>query len=66
MPPDHDPQTLMQKILTVAAGVGGISLKWLAVVSFAQQVGIVVGCVLVCGQAYVFFRDQLRKWRSSK
>ncbi len=53
-------QTTFQKGLTFIAGCCGISLKFADIATFAQQIGMIVGCVLVCGQAFIFFRGLLR------
>lgn len=66
MTPDHDPQTTTQKLTTMAAGVGGMSLSLSDISTVAQQVGMIVGCILVSGQAYIFFRDQFRKFRKGR
>lgn len=49
-------QTTLQKITTFFAGLGGMSLSLVDVAQTAQQIGMIVGCILVCGQAWVFFK----------
>ena len=53
-------QTTFQKLTTFIAGCCGISLKFADIATFAQQIGMIVGCVLVCGQAFIFFRGLWR------
>lgn len=66
MTPDHDPQTTAQKFITMGAGLGGMSLQLADIATFAQKIGMIVGCILVCGQAVLFFRGFYRKWKQGK
>lgn len=59
-------QTTLQKLTTFITGIGGISLKFADIATFAQQIGMIVGCVLVCGQAFIFFRGMYRNWRKQR
>lgn len=63
MQEDHLSQTTAQKVSTLAAGVGGMSLKLADISAVAQQIGMIVGCVLVCGQAVLFFRGIFVRWK---
>ncbi len=54
-------QTTTQKFTTLGAGGAGISLSFMDIATAAQAIGMIVGCILVCGQAYIFFRDLFRK-----
>lgn len=58
-----DCQTRMQKAVCFFTGLGGISLKFADVANLAQQIGAIVGCILVCGQAFIFFRGFFKRWR---
>ncbi len=53
-------QSPFQKVTTLLAGCCGISLKFADIATFAQQMGMIVGCILVCGQAFIFFRVLFR------
>lgn len=59
-------QTTLQKTTTFITGLGGISLKFADIATFAQQIGMIVGCFLVCGQAFIFFRGVYRNWRKRR
>lgn len=59
-------QTTAQKVATLGAGVGGISLKLVDIATIAQQIGMIVGAALVCGQFYIFIRDRLRERRRNR
>lgn len=62
---DHN-QTTFQKTLTLVTGLGGMSLSLSNIATIAQQIGMIVGCILVCGQAVVFFRGRFLKWKRGK
>lgn len=56
-------QTTASKITTLCIGLCGVSMSLDKVASLMQPIGIIVGCVLVCGQAYVFFKGRYLNWK---
>lgn len=53
-------QTTVSKITTLCVGLCGISMSLDKVAALMQPIGIIVGCILVCGQAYIFFSERYK------
>ena len=58
-------QTTASKMATVCIGLCGVSMSLDKVAAILQPIGVIIGVVLVCGQAFMFFRG-LYKGRKRK
>lgn len=75
---ENAPQTILQKVTTVltdnplpttAAGMGGVAQHFVTFnegISLIQAMSVLVGFVLICGQAVLFFRGFARKWKTGR
>ena len=47
----------------MAVGGGGISLSFFDVANYAQAIGMIVGCLIVCYQFYKIVKKELESWK---